>query len=150
MSISVLGRIARLWLRPAVERASRGAMSRRLSIRPPDGRARCCGSLSGGNQQKVALAKWLTWPPEVLVLSEPTRGMDVGAKEDVVKIVRGLRDQGLGVVVMSTEPETVLSLADRIVVMKKGADRARVRRRDGQQGPAAGGRMRTTHEDRQR
>ena len=56
----------------------------------------------------------------VLLLSEPTRGMDVGAKEDVVKIVRGLRDQGLGIVVMSTEPETVLSLADRIVVMKKG------------------------------
>ncbi|MGE5151499.1 MAG: sugar ABC transporter ATP-binding protein, partial [Rhodospirillaceae bacterium] len=75
---------------------------------------------SGGNQQKVALAKWLTWPPKVLVLSEPTRGMDVGAKDDVVGIVRGLRDQGLAVVVMSTEPETVLSLADRIVVMKKG------------------------------
>ena len=68
----------------------------------------------------MALAKWLTPAPKVLVLSEPTRGMDVGAKEDVVKIVRGLRDQGMGVVVMSTEPETVLSLADRIVVMKKG------------------------------
>ena len=77
-------------------------------------------SLSGGNQQKVALAKWLTYPPRVLVLSEPTRGMDVGAKDDVVKIVRGLRDQGIGVVVVSTEPETVLSLADRILVMKKG------------------------------
>jgi ribose transport system ATP-binding protein len=56
----------------------------------------------------------------VLVLSEPTRGMDVGAKDDVVKIVRGLRDQGMAVVVVSAEPETVLSLADRIVVMKKG------------------------------
>ena len=54
------------------------------------------------------------------MLSEPTRGMDVGAKEDVVKIVRGLREQGIGVVVVSTEPETVLSLADRILVMKKG------------------------------
>jgi ribose transport system ATP-binding protein len=77
-------------------------------------------ALSGGNQQKVALAKWLTHPPLVLLLSEPTRGMDVGAKEDVVRIVKGLRDQGMGVVVLSTEPETVLSLADRIVVMKKG------------------------------
>jgi ribose transport system ATP-binding protein len=56
----------------------------------------------------------------VLVLCEPTRGMDVGAKDDVVKIVRGLRDQGMAVVVVSAEPETVLSLADRIVVMKKG------------------------------
>ena len=77
--------------------------------------------LSGGNQQKVALAKWLTYPPRLLVFCEPTRGMDVGAKNDVIKIVRGLRAQGLGIVVLSTEPETVLSLADRIMVMKRGA-----------------------------
>ena len=75
------------------------------------------GHLSGGNQQKVALAKWLTHAPRVLILSEPTRGMDVGAKEDVVKIVRGLRDQGMAIIVASTEPEAVLSLADRILVM---------------------------------
>ena len=68
----------------------------------------------------MALAKWLTHAPKVLILSEPTRGMDVGAKEDVVKIVRGLRDQGMAIIVVSTEPETVLSLADRILVMKKG------------------------------
>ena len=74
----------------------------------------------GGNQQKVALAKWLTYLPKVLILSEPTRGMDVGAKDDVMKIVRGLRDQGLAVIVVSAEPETVLSLADRVLVMKKG------------------------------
>ena len=55
-----------------------------------------------------------------MVLSEPTRGMDVGAKEDVLAIVRGLRDQGIGIIVASAEPETVLSLADRILVMKKG------------------------------
>ena len=68
----------------------------------------------------MALAKWLTHAPKVLILSEPTRGMDVGAKEDVVKIVRGLRDEGMAIVVVSTEPETMLSLADRILVMKKG------------------------------
>ncbi len=67
--------------------------SRRLHIRPPRS-DRLLGNLSGGNQQKVALAKWLTHPPKVLVLSEPTRGMDVGAKDDVVRIVRGLRDRG--------------------------------------------------------
>ena len=60
------------------------------------------------------------YPTKVLVLSEPTKGMDVGAKDDVVKIVRGLRDKGLAIVVVSAEPETVLSLADRVVVMKKG------------------------------
>ena len=53
-------------------------------------------------------------------MSEPTRGMDVGAKEDVIEIVRHLRDQGMAVIVMSTEPETILSLADRIVIMRKG------------------------------
>ena len=77
--------------------------------------------MSGGNQQKVALAKWLTYLPKVLILSEPTRGMDVGAKDDVVRIVRALRDKGVGIIVVSSEPETVLSLADRVVVMKKGA-----------------------------
>ncbi len=119
VSISVLGRIASLWLKPAIERGIARQHAESLSIRP-SGVDTLLQSLSGGNQQKVALAKWLTWPPKVLMLSEPTRGMDVGAKDDVVRIVRGLRDKGIGIVIMSTEPETVLSLADRIVVMKKG------------------------------
>ena len=119
VSISILERISRLWLRPAPERAIARTHVESLHIRPPRVEARL-GALSGGNQQKVALAKWLTHPPKVLVLSEPTRGMDVGAKEDVVQIVRGLRERGIGVVVVSAEPETVLSLADRVLVMKKG------------------------------
>jgi ribose transport system ATP-binding protein len=118
-TISILDRIGRLWLRPGTERGIAAAHVERLRIRPPDV-SRALGTLSGGNQQKVALAKWLTHLPRVLVLSEPTRGMDVGAKDDVVNIVRGLRQQGLAIVVVSTEPETVLSLADRILVMKKG------------------------------
>jgi ribose transport system ATP-binding protein len=119
MSISVLGRIARLWLKPAEEWRIANRHVESLSIRPPRVNVPLQNQ-SGGNQQKVALAKWLTWPPKVLVLAEPTRGMDVGAKEDVVKIVRKLRDEGMGILVVSTEPETVLSLADRILVMKKG------------------------------
>jgi ribose transport system ATP-binding protein len=118
-SIAILERISRLWLKPRREREIMKVQIDALRIRPPDANA-LLGMLSGGNQQKVALAKWLTYPPKVLVLSEPTRGMDVGAKDDVMKIVRGLREQGIGVVVVSTEPETVLSLADRILVMKKG------------------------------
>ncbi|MFO1068561.1 MAG: sugar ABC transporter ATP-binding protein [Geminicoccaceae bacterium] len=119
VSIAILERISRLWLKPAEERriAEKHVVS--LGIRPPSVE-RILRTLSGGNQQKVALAKWLTHLPKVLVLSEPTRGMDVGAKDDVVQIVRGLREQGIGIVVVSSEPETVLSLADRIVVMKKG------------------------------
>jgi ribose transport system ATP-binding protein len=120
MTIAMLDRIHRLWLRPRVEHAVAEKQVDRLRIRPPNV-DRALGTLSGGNQQKVALAKWLTHLPRVLVLSEPTRGMDVGAKDDVVAIVRGLREQGIGIVVVSAEPETVLSLADRILVMKKGS-----------------------------
>ncbi len=120
ISISILERIARIGIRPASERSIARRHIERLRIRPADPDRRL-GTLSGGNQQKVALARWLTHPPRVLVLSEPTRGMDVGAKDDVLKIVHGLKDEGMGVVVVSAEPETVLALADRILVMKKGA-----------------------------
>jgi ribose transport system ATP-binding protein len=118
-TIAILDRISRLWLKPRREReiTARHVDSLRIKTSGVDA---LLGHLSGGNQQKVALAKWLTHAPKVLILSEPTRGMDVGAKEDVVKIVRGLRDGGMAIVVVSTEPETILSLADRILVMKKG------------------------------
>lgn len=119
-TISILKRISRLWLRPRKEReiTARHVDALRIKTGSVD---TLLGHLSGGNQQKVALAKWLTHAPKVLILSEPTRGMDVGAKEDVVSIVRGLRDAGMAIIVASTEPETILSLADRIVVMKKGS-----------------------------
>ena len=120
MSISILERISRYLLKPSAERRIAEGHIKDLRIRTP-GPNQLLGNLSGGNQQKVALAKWLTHAPKVLILSEPTRGMDVGAKEDVVRIVRGLRDKGIAVVVVSTEPETVLSLADRILVMKRGS-----------------------------
>jgi ribose transport system ATP-binding protein len=120
ISISILERISSLLLKPAAERAIAQRQVEQLQIRPPvvglD-----LGMLSGGNQQKVALAKWLSYPPRLLVLCEPTRGMDVGAKNDVINIVRDLRAKGLAIIVLSTEPETVLSLADRILVMKRGA-----------------------------
>ncbi|MBO0709746.1 MAG: sugar ABC transporter ATP-binding protein [Acetobacteraceae bacterium] len=119
VTITILARIHRLWLREVAERAIATQHVARLDIRPPQVDTPL-HALSGGNQQKVALAKWLTYLPRLLVLSEPTRGMDVGAKDEVVRIVRGLRDQGIGIVVVSSEPETVLSLADRILVMKKG------------------------------
>ncbi len=119
VSISILDRISWFWVKPTRERAIAELQINRLQIRPPlpD---RKLATLSGGNQQKVALAKWLTHLPKVLLLSEPTRGMDVGAKDDVLQIVKSLRSQGIGVVVVSTEPETVLALADRILVMKRG------------------------------
>ncbi|MGA2493165.1 MAG: sugar ABC transporter ATP-binding protein [Roseiarcus sp.] len=119
VTISALERISRFLLKPTKERAIADNLVRRLHVEPPSV-DRLLSTLSGGNQQKVALAKWLTYQPKLLVLSEPTRGMDVAAKSDVVKIVRALRDQGMAIIVASTEPETILALADRILVIKKG------------------------------
>ncbi len=119
ISISILERIHRLWLKPQAERHIARTQIADLQIRPANAEMQV-GQLSGGNQQKVALAKWLTYRPKVLILSEPTRGMDIGAKEDVIRIVKALRDQGVAVIVLSTEPETILTLADRVVVMKRG------------------------------
>jgi ribose transport system ATP-binding protein len=119
MSIAVLERLSKWLVKPDREREIAEVQVKNLDVRPPDVEWRL-GGLSGGNQQKVALAKWLTHSPRILLLAEPTRGMDVGAKEDVVRIVRHLRDQGIAIVVFSTEPETVLSLADRVLVMRKG------------------------------
>jgi ribose transport system ATP-binding protein len=119
ISISILDRIHKLLLKPAVEREIAARHTADLQIRPPKPEM-LLGSLSGGNQQKVALAKWLTHLPKVLILSEPTRGMDVGAKEDVIRIVKALRDKGVAILVLSTEPETILTLADRISVLRKG------------------------------
>ena len=119
ISISILERIGRLLVHPRRERDIAEGHVRRLGVRPAQVDLPV-GQLSGGNQQKVALARWLTHLPRVLLLSEPTRGMDVGAKDDVVRIVRALRAEGVGIVVVSSEPETVLSLADRILVMRRG------------------------------
>jgi ribose transport system ATP-binding protein len=78
------------------------------------------GHLSGGNQQKVVLAKWLTKQPRLLILNEPTRGMDVGAKREVLDLVKELKSEGVAILLLSTEPETVLTESDRILVMSRG------------------------------
>jgi ribose transport system ATP-binding protein len=119
ISISILDRISSLFLKPSRERSIAARQIAQLQIRPAAVELDL-GMLSGGNQQKVALAKWLSYPPRLLVLCEPTRGMDVGAKSDVINVIRDLRARGLAILVLSTEPETVLSLADRIIVLKRG------------------------------
>jgi ribose transport system ATP-binding protein len=91
----------------------------KTNVQPPDP-INAAGKLSGGNQQKVAVARWLTFPPKVLIVSEPTRGMDVGAKNEVLSILRQLRNEHYGVLVVSSEPETVLAVSDRVVVMSHG------------------------------
>jgi len=76
--------------------------------------------LSGGNQQKVVLAKWLLAQPHVLILDEPTRGIDVGAKFEVYQLINELADQGAGILVISSELEELIGLCDRILVMSHG------------------------------
>jgi galactofuranose transport system ATP-binding protein len=89
-----------------------------LDIRPPDPQA-LMRNLSGGNQQKVLLARWLITEPEVLILDEPTRGIDVGAKAQIQAKVAELAARGLSVVFISAELEEVLRLSDRVVVMRE-------------------------------
>jgi len=91
----------------------------RFGIRA-DGTDALLSSLSGGNQQKVALAKWLTITPKVIIFQEPTRGVDVGAKAEIVAAIKALREQGLSCVVISMEPETILDLSDRILIFSRG------------------------------
>lgn len=79
-----------------------------------------CGSLSGGNQQKVLLAKWLATRPRVLLLDEPTRGVDVGAKSEIHALIRSLADGGVAIVVASSDLSELLRITDRIMVMQAG------------------------------
>ena len=80
-------------------------------------------ALSGGNQQKIVVAKWLAIQPRVLLLDEPTKGVDVGAKFDIHEIVREMAAQGAACLLVSSDLPEVLSLADRILVMREGAIR---------------------------
>jgi putative multiple sugar transport system ATP-binding protein len=78
-------------------------------------------NLSGGNQQKVVLSKWLFSDPEILILDEPTRGIDVGAKYEIYTIINKLVDAGKGVLMISSEMPELLGMCDRIYVMNEGA-----------------------------
>ena len=77
-------------------------------------------NLSGGNQQKVLLAKWLVREPRILIVDEPTRGVDVGSKADIYRILRDLAARGMALLVVSSDLPEVLALAHRIVVMSEG------------------------------
>jgi ribose transport system ATP-binding protein len=93
---------------------------RSLGVRPDDPR-RLASELSGGNQQKVVLARWLLHSSLVLLLDEPTRGVDVGAKADVYRVIAELADRGLAIVMVSSELAELVGFCDRILVMREGA-----------------------------
>ena len=78
------------------------------------------GSLSGGNQQKIVLTKWLAADPEILIFDEPTRGIDVGAKSEIYVLIDRLRRQGKAIILISSEMEEILGMSDQIITMYEG------------------------------
>ncbi|MGQ0640516.1 MAG: sugar ABC transporter ATP-binding protein [Gemmatimonadaceae bacterium] len=120
ISLATLRQLAHLtWLRLATERAQGRTFFERLRVRAPHIDSVVAG-LSGGNQQKVVLARWLAARSRVLILDEPTRGVDVGAKAEIHGLVRELAAQGTGILLISSELPEILSLSDRILVLREG------------------------------
>jgi ribose transport system ATP-binding protein len=120
ITVSTLGRFSRFGLLDSrAERKRSAEVSESLDVRPA-GVDRLVRLLSGGNQQKVVLARWLLRECRVLLLDEPTRGVDVGARAEIYALVRSLADSGVAVVVVSSEVEEVLGLADRVLVVREG------------------------------
>jgi ribose transport system ATP-binding protein len=119
-TLAVLRSLTRLTLvRPALERRVTDRFMEELDIRTPS-REQTVNNLSGGNQQKVVLAKWLASNPRVLFLDEPTRGIDVGAKAEVHSIMTDLAKKGVGILMISSDLPEVLHMSDRILVMHEG------------------------------
>jgi ABC-type sugar transport system ATPase subunit len=106
------------WLRAGWRRHAADA-ARRVDVRAADLR-RPVSTLSGGNQQKALLARFLLKPPNVLILDEPTRGVDVGARAEIYNLINDLAGAGLGILMISSDLEEVLGMSDRILVMREG------------------------------
>jgi ribose transport system ATP-binding protein len=104
----------------ASEEKNAEAQKRRLNIKAFDV-GTGAGTLSGGNQQKIVLAKWLSMQPSVIIFDEPTRGIDVGAKSEIYQLMRHLADAGVAVLMISSDMEEVIGVSDRMAVMHEGA-----------------------------
>ncbi|MCA6122010.1 sugar ABC transporter ATP-binding protein [Bradyrhizobium sp. WSM 1704] len=112
---------ARMWLVDgAAERKIAKDQARNLSIKAPSIDTEAV-TLSGGNQQKVVLGKWLSMQPRVMFFDEPTRGIDVGAKSEIYALMRELADQGVAIVMISSDMEEVIGVSDRVAVMHEGS-----------------------------
>jgi ABC-type sugar transport system ATPase subunit len=131
-----------------VDRIAETALARRfieaLGIRAR-GPQQIVGQLSGGNQQKVVLAKWLAIEPRILIMDEPTRGIDVGAKSEIHALMSRLAGQGLAILMISSELPEVLGMSDRVLVMNGGRIVAAFDRKDATP-ETVGAAMTLTHE----
>jgi ribose transport system ATP-binding protein len=120
VSLPALGRYARHGiLSERRERQGAAAICTELRVKAPSIEVRAA-TLSGGNQQKVVLAKWLALGPKVLIVDEPTRGIDVGAKAEIYRLLRTLAGEGVAIVMISSDMEEILNVSDRIAVMHEG------------------------------
>jgi ABC-type sugar transport system ATPase subunit len=120
LSLAILGRLSRFsWLRQREERSVAQEFFDRLRVRAPTLDTVVAG-LSGGNQQKIVLARWLAAKSRVLILDEPTRGVDVGAKAEIHALIGELASQGTGVLLISSELPEVLTLSQRLLVLRGG------------------------------
>ncbi len=107
------------FLNQAAETADTTEMIRKLRIKTPTAE-QIARYLSGGNQQKVVLGKWLALGPSLLLLDEPTRGIDVGAKQEIYRLMEELAEQGMSILFVSSELEEILGMSDRTIVMHEG------------------------------
>jgi rhamnose transport system ATP-binding protein len=128
ISLASLDRLSRgLFLAPRREEAVAELYSRRLAIKASSSSQKL-EQLSGGNQQKVVIAKWLATDPRLIIFDEPTKGIDIGSKAAVHEFIGELVTSGVSVVLVSSELDEVLGLADRVVVMHHGLVRGRFER----------------------
>ena len=120
ISIATLPALSRLGIvQPGREQTMAQAMCERFKVRTPS-TTQLVGNLSGGNQQKVVLAKWLSRTPRLLILDEPTRGIDVGAKSEIYALMDELAHQGAAILMISSDLEEILGMSDRVLVMHEG------------------------------
>jgi rhamnose transport system ATP-binding protein len=130
VTLPILPRLfPRLFTHAAVERKIADRYAAEFSVRST-GVDQEVSALSGGNQQKVVLAKWLATDPRVLILDEPTRGIDIGAKVEVHRLIAELAAGGLGIILISSDLPEVLAMSDRILVMHEGRISAEIQRAD--------------------
>ena len=120
VSLASLRRYAKMLLidRGAEVRTAR-TQQVKLAIKTPSVSV-AVATLSGGNQQKVVLAKWLSMAPRLIIFDEPTRGIDVGAKCEIYSLMRNLADEGVAILMISSDMEEVIGVSDRIAVMHEG------------------------------
>ena len=107
------------WLRPKQEMTAVAEKTKSLKLKAA-GLGQLVNSLSGGNQQKIVMAKWIETEPKVLLFDEPTRGVDVGAKHEIYELMNKCTSEGIAIVLITSEMPELLAMSDRIIVMHRG------------------------------